>query len=100
MSKVAIPADYKGIKLLFRCEQCQSISTLRRPALNASVMLIVGGPFIFAPTFYVLAAALPASLGLVYALPAGLGAWAVAYLGVLVLGRFTQSYVPVNDGAA
>lgn len=92
--------DYKGIKLLFRCERCNTVSTLKRPALNTSVMFIVGGPFLFAPTFYALAMALPTSLGWAYAIPAGLGAWAVAYLGVLVVGRLTQKYVPLTDGAA
>lgn len=100
MSKIIIAADRKQIKLLFRCERCMSISTLKRPGLNTSVFLIAGGPFLFASTFYALAAALPTSLGLAYALPAGLGAAVVTYLGVLVLGRFTQTYVPVNDDAA
>ena len=100
MSKVEIAPDYSQMKILFLCERCRSVCSLKRPAFNTSVLLIVGGPFLFAPTFYALAAALPASLGLAYAVPAGLGAAAVAYLGVLVLGRFTQKYVPVNDGAA
>ena len=96
MSKLDIADDYSHLKLHFRCERCNSVSTLKRPALNASVLLVVGGPFLFAPTFYAIASALPATLGLAYALPAGLGAAAVAYLGVLLLGRFTQKYVPMN----
>jgi len=100
MQKVEIASDYKSMTLLFNCERCKFISTLKRPALNAAVLLIVGGPFLFAPAFYAIAAALPTSLGWASALPAGLGAAAVAYTGVLVVGRFTQKYVPVNDGAA
>jgi multidrug transporter EmrE-like cation transporter len=100
MSKVEVASDYTQMKILFLCERCRSVSALKRPALNTSILLVVGGPFLFAPTFYALAAVLPASLGLAYAVPAGLGAAAVAYLGVLVIGRLTQKYVPVNEGAA
>jgi multidrug transporter EmrE-like cation transporter len=100
MSKVEIAADHKQMKILFLCERCGSECSLKRPALNTSVLLVVGGPFLFAPTFYAIAAAVPASFGLAYAVMAGLGAAAVAYLGVLVLGRLTQKYVPVNERAA
>jgi multidrug transporter EmrE-like cation transporter len=100
MSKVEMAADYKQMKLLALCERCKSVCKLKRPAINAAILLTVGGPFLFAPTFYAIAAALPASLGVAYAIPAGLGAAAVSYLGVLILGRFTQKYVPADDGAA
>ena len=96
MSKTEIATDYKQMKILFLCERCGAVCSLKRPALNTSVLLIVGGPFLFAPTFYAIAAAVPASFGLAYVVLAGLGAAAAAYLGVLALGRFTQKYVPVN----
>lgn len=100
MLKIDIARDHKRMKLLFVCERCKSVSTLKRPALNASVLLIAGGPLLFAPTFYAIASALPTTLGISYVLPASLGAAAVAYLGVLVIGRFTQKYLPLNDRAA
>jgi hypothetical protein len=100
MSKVEVAPDHTQMKILFLCEHCGSECSLKRPALNTSVLLIVCGPFLFAPTFYAIAAAVPSSFGLAYVVLAGLGAAAVAYLGVLVIGRFTQKYVPVNERAA
>jgi hypothetical protein len=100
MSRIEMAADYKQMKLLALCERCRSVCILKRPAINAVILLVVGGPLVFVPAFLAIAAALPASFGLVYAVPASLGAAAVTYLGVLILGRFTQKYVPVDDRAA
>ena len=100
MSKMELSADYTALKILFRCDRCTSVCYLKRPAFNTSLLLIVGGPFIFAPTFYALSAALPASLGLVHMLLPGLGGAAAAYLAVVLIGRATQTYVPLTDRAA
>jgi hypothetical protein len=87
------------MKLLFLCEACGAVSTLNRPALNSVVLFVAGAPLFFAPTFYSLASMLPATLGwLVQILLVWLGAAAVACLGVLLVGRFTQKYIPLNDG--
>ena len=100
MSKIEVAANFKKMKILFRCDKCGSLCVLKHPALNTSVLLIVGGPFVFAPAFYVFWATLPASLGMAHALIAGLGAALITYLAVLTLGRFTQKYLLVSDGAA
>jgi hypothetical protein len=100
MLKVDVAPDSRSMKLLFVCEHCEALSTLKRPALNAAVLFMLGGPLLFALAFFAIAAALPAGLGWLYALPAALGGAAAAFGGVLLLGRFTQRYVPVDGGAA
>lgn len=100
MLRVDVAPDARRMKLLFVCERCHALSTLKRPAFNAAVLFMAGGPLLFALAFCAIAVALPASLGLLYALPAALGGAAAAYGGVLLLGRFTQKYVPVDAGAA
>ena len=98
MSKVEVAPDYKNMKLLYLCERCNNVSTLKHPALNGAVLLIVGGPFAFAPAFYALSQMVPTSWG--FTLLAGLGAAVIMYLTVLVAGRFIYKYVPLRDGAA
>jgi multidrug transporter EmrE-like cation transporter len=100
MSKAEISPDYKQMKLLCLCERCNSVCTLKHPALNGAVLLIFGGPFFFGLAFCALWHIFPTNLGFAYALLPGLGAAAVTYLVVLVLGRFIHRYVPLHDRAA
>ena len=80
----------KQMKLLYLCERCNSLCTLKHPALNGAVLLIFGGPFFFGLLLRPLAC-FPTNLGSVAAAD-----WVQQphILGGPVLGRFIHKYVP------
>jgi hypothetical protein len=83
MMKADVAPDRRRMRLLFLCERCESVSTLKRPGLNAVVLLVAGVPFVFALGLY-----------------AGVGAAVIAGVAVMALGPITQKYLPVEKAAA
>ena len=77
MMKADVAPDRRNMKLLFLCERCGAVATLKRPGLNGVVVLLAGAPFVCALGLY-----------------AGIGAGAIAGVAVLALGAIIQKYVP------
>ena len=93
VAKFDIPADRRRARILFRCQSCDRLCTLKHPRLNGGVLLVLFGPFLFAITFGLLDALLPVGWGAFRLISCAIGAAVVASSAVIALGRLTQRYV-------